>query len=585
MKTKAIFSSFFGMLFMVQMCNAKDIKGSNADAVDSSGIKKIDNSSSTASPDVKNHIDKSSLVTTITGLRAISNPVTGIKYKTTDFGSGDWIYDPADKTSPDNSGTVIVAGSARYKRVFSGPIAAEWFGAKGNGIDDDTKAVQLAIANGTNKTVTMKAGATYVISGTLALPVGCNIEGNNSTIMNEIDNAKQLFHIVNSNCSISNFIIKNGIPNSNPNGDKLGAQLSSDIIIGDAHNLNWIDNTKIINVKIFGSINHTSAIGAGYGMVENVLIKDCVVDGSFLTGYHVEWNNPTKMAIRSPHNIQFINCSAINNSHPSGQSFYIAGAYNVTLENCTAQDVKGGIYLSNGDTGVEEGKIVAYSVKDCHVTRFSDYGITIIGSNLKNTTEWYIGATIDNCHIVGTKAGPGGPSAIRIYKNGGGISIINSTIEKCITGISATYSSGTGIKIDHNIFDNLYSQAIDFAHVTNSTISNNQFKDVNTKGHTSPFDVSVMLSYASNKNTISNNTFGYPGQTTLPYYHIHIVNLPSSGDLSVDNNIVNNTFNPTASKTMILNGDARAGSNQKTHQSGNRLLDGRLKLVTGAPLL
>jgi len=59
--------------------------------------------------------------------------------------SGNFRFDPSDKTTPDDSVMVIRLGNKRYKRVYDGNINVKWFGASGDGITDDQPAIQKAI--------------------------------------------------------------------------------------------------------------------------------------------------------------------------------------------------------------------------------------------------------------------------------------------------------------------------------------------------------------------------------------------------------------------------------------------------------
>jgi hypothetical protein len=63
--------------------------------------------------------------------------------------AGLFTRDDADTTSADNGGTIIVASNGkRWKRGYSGGVAPEWFGAVGDGVADDSSAIDSAKAVG-----------------------------------------------------------------------------------------------------------------------------------------------------------------------------------------------------------------------------------------------------------------------------------------------------------------------------------------------------------------------------------------------------------------------------------------------------
>jgi len=61
-------------------------------------------------------------------------------------GGGAFRYDASDTTTADNGGTVIVdAAGNRWKRQYTGSVNAKWFGARGDGVTDDTSALQALV--------------------------------------------------------------------------------------------------------------------------------------------------------------------------------------------------------------------------------------------------------------------------------------------------------------------------------------------------------------------------------------------------------------------------------------------------------
>lgn len=76
----------------------------------------------------------------VTGYLASASP-SGI--------AGLFIRDDTDTTSADNGGTIITASNGkRWKRQFNGPVYPQWFGAKGNGVNDDASIIQKALDTG-----------------------------------------------------------------------------------------------------------------------------------------------------------------------------------------------------------------------------------------------------------------------------------------------------------------------------------------------------------------------------------------------------------------------------------------------------
>ena len=104
-----------------------------------------------------------------------------------DGGGGAYYYDSSDTTSADNGGTIIVAGDgARWKLANVLHLSVKQFGAKGDGVTNDTAAF-IAAANAVDA---LGGGRVWIPPGAYATPTGLTF-GNgsnsaNSTIHNRV---------------------------------------------------------------------------------------------------------------------------------------------------------------------------------------------------------------------------------------------------------------------------------------------------------------------------------------------------------------------------------------------------------------
>ena len=112
----------------------------------------------------------------IAGLRAYTGtapPVIYVAgyYTVADGGDGNFVYATGDTTSADNGGTIIVdaAGRRWYLETAGGPVSLRQFGAKGDGVTDDTAAIQACInAAGTQGFGIRHPIGVFVVSSTLS---------------------------------------------------------------------------------------------------------------------------------------------------------------------------------------------------------------------------------------------------------------------------------------------------------------------------------------------------------------------------------------------------------------------------------
>lgn len=90
-------------------------------------------------------LDTAKPISDYAALRAYAGRATQVRITSNGI-AGFFYYDATDTTSTDNGGTIIVSSNGkRWKRLFDGAVNVKWFGAKGNGSDDDTLKVKAAI--------------------------------------------------------------------------------------------------------------------------------------------------------------------------------------------------------------------------------------------------------------------------------------------------------------------------------------------------------------------------------------------------------------------------------------------------------
>jgi hypothetical protein len=181
--------------------------------------------------------------------------------------------------------TPDVAGPRVVPRPTTGTVTPEDFGAVGNGVADDTRAVQAAVnAAGSTKIVWLRANKTYLCHATIDALSGTNIEGAGpATVMkftwfDGAGTASKGSHFLgnkdaaggNTNVTFSNFVVAgstNGMPSgsnaTHPNGMAEAIHLRQVATFSITHM--EVMNTPGIGIEYHGSSNGT----IGYNHVHN----------------------------------------------------------------------------------------------------------------------------------------------------------------------------------------------------------------------------------------------------------------------------------------------------------------------------
>lgn len=123
---------------------------------------------------------------TISQIRALTG-TTYLQAVSTNYGTGTWYLDLTDTTTPDNTGTVLVdADGKRWKRLYSGAIFVNWFGATGDGVTNDQSAIQACFnASKPYQTISFNKG-TYNFSSVTLTTTDFKLTGDKANLLGTI---------------------------------------------------------------------------------------------------------------------------------------------------------------------------------------------------------------------------------------------------------------------------------------------------------------------------------------------------------------------------------------------------------------
>lgn len=209
-------------------------------------------------------------------------------YTAGDGGGGDFYWDSVS-VEADNGGTIFVATgitTGRWKRLYSGNVNVKLFGAKGDGVTDDTVAIQSTINS--NKSIEFDNGV-YTVTYLTILNKSVNIYGSAGTILKF-----KAESLVNGSSGIIRFdgcsdcIIKDVIIDGNKSNQTLDTSTTDrgagvGIIVYNSTNIT-VDNCTLQNITMGAAIlvsNLYNTVApyitdASYGIkILNNTIKDC----------------------------------------------------------------------------------------------------------------------------------------------------------------------------------------------------------------------------------------------------------------------------------------------------------------------
>lgn len=224
-----------------------------------------------------------------TEMKAYDVPV-GTQFSLEEGGrSGLFVVKAGTPPSDPQEGIYVALDNGNYaQRIFDGPVNVFWFGAKGDGVTNDTTAIQEALKavytnnGGNGETVFFPAGT--FVSGPITIGSNINIVLSPATILSGLSGA-----FPNENDAFINISSQENVVIDGSNA--LVTMPKSEFTTGEGRHTVSIYNSK--NVKIYDLRTEDSG-GDGFyigapteGFCENILLSNCYANNHRRQGISV----------------------------------------------------------------------------------------------------------------------------------------------------------------------------------------------------------------------------------------------------------------------------------------------------------
>jgi hypothetical protein len=319
-------------------------------------------------------------------------------------GGGVFYWDATGNATEHNGGTVIstlatfptdwnnqtqlstwfdgaaLTGTGVWRRQYDGAVNVKWFGAKGDGVTDDTSSFSNAILFSAVKNGKLfLSTSTYLVLGTLFIPSFFELDLNKSTIIGA--------GIGSTNALFESAYLSDGV-------------LSSNINVADT----YVTRATVKNgfIKNCGKAFNVERLIDGCE-IRDIQFENCTYAIHCDDSYYARYINLlSRGSANSASNAAFyfgtyVNVEALESIFVIDRSLGIEIAINgnaLTLKNCSAEHCGEGIRVS--------GSLNPIKFDTCYIENVSGVGISITGAGTR--------ATFDNCFLnscsTGIYAGP-----------------------------------------------------------------------------------------------------------------------------------------------------------------------------------
>jgi len=365
-------------------------------------------------------------------------------------------------------------------------ISVKDFGAVGDGVVDDTTAIQNAVNASAGKQLIAVFGETYLVQDQITVPSNVHIDFNGASITDDIrtyrgsdqaDRAKPLFYMY----GVNNVKIKNFSYTAVSATRSSKQDVPTGIIwIGDNATSGYSEtyDIEISGIHASSCISGTMFFGI-LGESYNIHVHDIVLSGNVNYGINIEYGlapsgsaSPANYGLH-PHNISVNNFYGLDNEESVG-FFRVAGCYNVKFSNCYGKDVKSFIYVYTGDrsiTRVSESVVFencTHYSSDTFLSGTVNYCVQILCPNKDGSTGdpllaytnyehliYFSNCQFQSNHVVSS-------ACVRFYGMQGSTSFKNCVFQNSYYGVRAepssnpNYTSLHSLRFDNCVFKNHY---------------------------------------------------------------------------------------------------------------------------------
>ena len=413
--------------------------------------------------------------TSLRAIPAVANQIITVAgYYSAGDGGGGLFYGVTGGSYTDNGGTIITTGlgvtaGSAWLRIYTGALSVKFFGAYGNGTNDDTAAIQATVNAAVGSSVYIPTG-TYV-TGSINLPPATCIFGDSpiASILQPNANNISVLSMINNVSALQNgpnivnigFSLPAGTPYSNVTA----------INLTGASSANRINFTAISNVDVFANGPNIFSNG--------IYMTYCV--NTHIINSRITWAN-NGLFINNCADTDLVNID-IQLGNNIGFTFQGGGpgAFDegIRMTNCTTNGQQVGCYIFGQSWG---------EMNSCSLTT-APGGAFI----LENANNW----NVSGCEF--SSANSGGPVTAA------NVNIFNNSTNICIS--SSFLAIGTfGISVSNSVFVNV--NACRFANNSNVDIflgSSSQVSVVANICESAGSAISIDEAGASDYNIITNN--------------------------------------------------------------------------------